>query len=449
MNINKKLKYILITSLLILSHVKIPVMMADDPVTLHTKFPQKLDLQQAINIALGQNRTLLQSFEDNKIYKLRVKEEVTNFFPYIQVQNQFKYNANVKKLNIPGFPTDARPNTSIENDTSAAVVQPITDLFKTGINYKVARENYQISLLDTDLQEEITINDVASQYFDILKQYKIIELDKENIKKLESYYKVAHDRFDAGDALARDYLKIQVEIENAKHDLLTAKNKLTLLLYQFKDTLGVEMDQPIEIVENFKTEELQNKPIDELEAIALENRPDFKKQIREVTIARLNKNLKLLEYVPDVSFYTAYYHTKGSGLQTPNNLILGFDVTYNLWQWNQKYYNVKEKRSEIRKQELQLEELKNQVFLDIQGQLNTVTEAEDLIKVSKKNVEYSQESLRITTNRFEVGLALVIDLLDDQTNLLDSQVNLVSSELDYQKSLVDLKKTLGLLYNNQ
>jgi len=406
---------------------------------------QNIDLTTAIDIALKNNFSLLQSFEDNQIYRLRAKKEFTSMLPVFSASTDYKYNTHVRDLKIPQFPQQSRPEIRNEVDTYVTVSQPITELFKLGLNYKVAKENYNISMFDTDLERETVINNVSGYYFDILKQKRTIELNKQNIKALEEYYKVAHDRFETGEALARDYLKIKYEIENARHDLLVAQNKLDILVYQFKDALGINLKEDINIVDNFQEETFINQPLEELQDIAMVNRPDVLQLEANIRVANLNKKIEYTKYIPDIDFYVSYIHLYGAGLSPPNNVIFGVNASYDFWKWNQKYIGVKEQAAEIRKNKLAFKELENQVLIDIETQLNSVKEAKNLIEVSKVNVEVSKESLRITKNRFDVGLALILDLLDDQTNYLDSQVQLVSSELNYQKSLVELKKRLGML----
>ena len=407
----------------------------------------QVDLKQAVNIALDNNRTILEYKWDNKAYRFKLKQQITNYFPTLGATNDYTYNTNINKINLPagmGLGTGNR-NTKSQNQLVISATQPITGLISNYYSHRIAKENYKNSLLDTDWQEESTINDVSNAYFELIKQIRTIEYQKENVKSLEESYKIAYDKYEVGDALARDYMKIQIELENAKHDLYVEENQLNVQLYQFKDLLGINLNDTIDIVQNFEKDNYSDKPVEELQQIAAENRPDLKQKEQDITIAKLNEKLALTDYIPTVDFYTAYYHNYGSSFSVDNNVVLGVNASYNFWEWNKKYFGYKEQKAGTKKAELQLVDAKNQIFIDIQSDLNSIKENNNLIQVSKGNVDLASESLRITKNRYEVGLALVLDLLDDQANLLDSQVQLVTAEVDYQKSLINLKKTLGIL----
>lgn len=409
----------------------------------------KVGLNQSIGIALNNNRDLLKQFEDNNVYRLRVFQDATKYFPTLNASYDFKLNTDVKEITIqlPGLPQTMSFNSNerTEGTTTLTATQPITDLYKISLNHRVSKENYNVSLLQTDLQKEDTINNVSKLYFNLLKEYDIIEYYKSNIKQLEEYHRVAQDKYEVGDALARDAFKIQIQVDNAKHDLFVEENNLKVLLTQFKNELGIGLNDKIEVIKDYKEETLQNEPFEELKEIAYDNRPELKQAEKNIHISKLNKKLSLAEYIPQATVYFSFYHIQGSGLYPANNGVLGANVSYDFWQWNKKGFAVKEQSAEVRKSKLDYESTKNSIAIDVETSLNSVKEAADSIRVSKNNVELATESLRITKNRYDVGLAIVLDLLDDQSNLLDAQIQYASSLYDYQTYIIDLKKTLGVL----
>lgn len=425
------------------------IIIEKEPMELDLTDHGKVGLNESIDIALNNNRDLLKQFEDNNVYRLRVFQNATQFLPTLNASYNFKLNTDVREVTIqmPGMPQPLsfHTNQRTEGTTTLTATQPLTDLYKISLNHRVSKENYNVSLLQTDLQKEDTINNVSKLYFNLLKEYEIIDYYKLNIKQLEEFHRVAEEKYKVGDALERDAFKIQIQVDNAKHDLFVEENNLKVLLTQFKNELGIGLNDKIEILKDYKEETLQNSPIEELQEIAFNNRPELEQAEKNIKISKLNKKLSLAEYIPQSSAYFAFSHIQGSGLYPPNNGVLGVNVSYDFWQWNKKGFAVKEQSAEVRKSMLDYENTKNNIAIDVETSLNSVTEAADSIKVSKSNVELATESLRITTNRYDVGLAIVLDLLDDQSNLLDAQIQYASSLYDYQTYIIDLKKTLGVL----
>lgn len=415
------------------------------PITLNDSTPLEVDLDTAVNVALQHNRDILNKLEGNTIYKMEIHKSTAAMLPQAGVQLQYQLNSanRMANLSIPGVGQLSFGSAKSQTNTTIGAYQPVMDLVKYAFDRKIAVENFNQSLANTTLTRQFVINDVSGAYFDIIKQQQIIDLNKQNIVALEGYYKVARDNFDNGNALSRDYLKIQYEIDDAKYTLLQDQNNLNILYYKLKDLLGIDLEKEINIKSNYQVDDYSQKPFDELKTIAYDNNQELKEQQIAVKIAKLNKKVAIADFLPSVDTYVGVYDLNGDGM---DNIIFGVNGKLLLWDWGSRYFEVKSKSAAIKQEELNLKNTENNIYIDIKTQLNSVNEAKTLIGVAKSNVVVSSESLRITENRFKYGLALIIDLLDDQTNKLDAEVNLVKAQLDYQKSLIELKKTLGILY---
>lgn len=406
-----------------------------------TSEPVIYDMEKALNLSLTQNRSILEELEDNIVYKYKAKVQATGLLPMFNVQNDYTFNSNTYLPNIGYTYTYPRNINSLYVYFS----QPISTLYQNALLYKVSKREYEISLLQTQYQKNSVLDTVSANYFNILKQQKIIDYNIANIKALEEFYRVAVSNYKQGNALARDYMKIQYQIDDAKHQLLVQQDQLQIYFLQLKNLMNVDLNRPIQVVEDYFIEDLSKKPFDDLLNIAYQNRPEILQLEKYIQVAKLNKKVRIADFIPTVQLNSGYYNTYGPQSPPPNNYVIGVSATYPLWDWNKRLYQIREEAAKVRKEELRLVDQKNQVYIDIKTQLNTVQENLDLIAAAKSNVETSTESLRITTNRFKVGLALVLDLLDDQKNLLDAQEQLVSAEYGYQQSLVDLKKILGII----
>ncbi|MGD9581157.1 MAG: TolC family protein [Vampirovibrionia bacterium] len=405
----------------------------------------KINLAQSVDIALNNNLMLQRQAESNNIFKLRAQKSVTYLLPNFVAGSEYAYNSSIKVITVPNTPMELPTSKKNVLNTNVSFVQPITDLYKNSLKYKIAKEKFNISLLDSDLKKEFVIDLVSQSYFNLIRQKKIIELNKQNINTLEAYHKIAKDHYDAGIALARDYMKVQIEIDNARHRLFKEENRLNILNSQFKELLGVDLDDNVEITGEYTDNNIENSNLNELQDVALNNRSELKQLNKAIHIAKLNKKVEISEYIPHVNFFVSYANQVGSEFMPDNNILFGVNAQYDFWQWNRKYLSVKEQNSEIKTKELELKEQKRSIKIEVESQLNSVLESKDLIDVSKHTVNLSEENVRITNDRYNIGLALITDLLDDQTALLEAQVKLITSELEYQKSLIELNKVLGIL----
>jgi outer membrane protein TolC len=58
-------------------------------------------------------------------------------------------------------------------------------------------------------------------------------------------------------------------------------------------------------------------------------------------------------------------------------------------------------------------------------------------------VDLSREDLRVSQERYRLGLATILDLQSAQITLLEAEVNLIRAQFDYQLGLARLEALLG------
>jgi outer membrane protein TolC len=71
--------------------------------------------------------------------------------------------------------------------------------------------------------------------------------------------------------------------------------------------------------------------------------------------------------------------------------------------------------------------------------------AEERIEVASAAVTMAEESLRITKNRYEAGLATVSDLLRNETALLETQTRRLAAVYDQRVAAAMLELAAGTL----
>ena len=58
-------------------------------------------------------------------------------------------------------------------------------------------------------------------------------------------------------------------------------------------------------------------------------------------------------------------------------------------------------------------------------------------------MDLSREDLRVSQERYRLGLATILDLQTAQITLLQAEVNLIRAQFDYQLGLARLEALLG------
>ena len=69
--------------------------------------------------------------------------------------------------------------------------------------------------------------------------------------------------------------------------------------------------------------------------------------------------------------------------------------------------------------------------------------------LAERNVELSEESLRVVQERYQLGLATILELQDAQITLTQAEVDLVRGRFDYETALAGIEALLGRRLDQQ
>ena len=188
---------------------------------------KSLTLEEAIRVALANNREILVAKEKIEEAKQRIKEAKAGYFPTIDLSGTYTHLNEAPSMGIPGY-------------GSVEMGQADNYLSKLSINqplYTSARLSYVnqgASLYYQKLQEDLknTQNKIT---FHVKKAFYAVLLAQENVEVTEKaldqakrHLDVVEDFFKVGVVSRFDLLRTRVEVANLKPDLIQARNDLRL-----------------------------------------------------------------------------------------------------------------------------------------------------------------------------------------------------------------------------
>ena len=90
-----------------------------------------------------------------------------------------------------------------------------------------------------------------------------------------------------------------------------------------------------------------------------------------------------------------------------------------------------------------LTEEKHLVSLQIKQAYLEIEKTSEQVKVNEENVAAAEEDLKITQEKYNLGAATILDLLDAQVSLKEAQMSKISSEFDYNLAVAALEHATG------
>jgi len=315
-------------------------------------------------------------------------------------------------------------------------------------NYASSKAYRAKAHLDVIGAEQDLILSVKVSYYKYLAFKENISVQKEAVARSKEQLKLIQSKYDLGSASRSDLLKQKVRLGNDQLALLEAQNSVTTGKAELAYTIGIDPNSDVEFSTDYKMNEI-SESLQEAMAYGLEHKPSVLSINKLVDAVKNNKRMQKAGYLPTLSaFGTLGYSdgTRGDTVtfnQSDRSTTIGFQVNWNIFDgfWRERkvtsakvdYNNALARRADERN--LTAQRIKT-AYLDIQR-------LKEKKSVSKENVEAAEEDLKITQEKYNLGAATILDLLDAQVSLKQAQVSLIQADFDLNLAIAELNNAMG------
>ena len=424
----------------------------------------RITLEQAIAIALQQNPSLLSAEHDLKAAGWEVKRSYFNLLPSVDVE--FGYSRmdyeTVQRANIfvpvgqelvrqfapEEDPNNIRPNAWRNNyGTRINVVQPIYNggANWAGVSMSLAAKDQQRHSFDETRQE--IIFRVQEAYFNVLKAQEMVGLMKETVQSTQEHLNTTRRMMEVGLRSRADELRWEVQLADDEGNLITAENQLAIAETGLKNVMGVEYE------EHFELESVQGMPRDVTESIqtlidtAMDYHPGIQAMESAVDIQRADVRLAWSGFQPKVNFIYSYGWERNNtlALDSFEDWSASVSVDIPIFHGFSEYASVKRAKAQLRSVQQAEEEYRRAVAMQLTNASLNVKSAMKKVTIAQKAVEGAAENLRIIENKYEVGMASNVEVIDVQVAYTGAKANAINALYDYYIAKADLEKAMGTI----
>jgi outer membrane protein TolC len=439
-------------------------------------------LDQAIQTALRQNPTVLNAIQEIQRTKGVIIQIRAEALPHITPSGSFEWiDPNLRSSSsflsssttggITGGTTGgisggaaaaaptATPTVGFGGGQSSDLIYSIrvtgTQLVFNGTTWPsirgtfFQRDSAYFSLRNT---VDLVLATVKTQFYQIVVDKLLIEVQQESVHLLESQLKDQQNRFDAGTVPRFNVLQAEVALYNQIPNLITAQNNYRIAQLTLAKTLGLDFDPrrgnnpPLEVVGEMPYNPRNIQLVDAIE-LAKERRP-FLKQARANVLNQIEQvHVALGGFLPTIS-------TTGGGEWLSSNFNSSFgDISkgwiaqvtgsWPIWDSGAVYGQVKQQRALLQESKITYDDDVRQVELEVQTAYSNLQFNRELVQSQEKNVKLADEALRLAKARLDAGAGVQLDVLNAQVQLLTAQSTRLQALFGYNSSLAEFDRATG------
>lgn len=402
------------------------------------------DLSQTIERATDVHLRIKLSQDDIEAAEAAKKSQKTNFYPTFSAA--YQYTRNYETVTSPYFGVLTPEN---EYAFVTSVKQPLFAGFSILNRYEIAALGLDVAIINEKLVRQNIIFEANNIYFSLLKAQKLLAVAEDTVKNIEAQTEVARNFYQVGMTPLNDLLQAQVELANAKQNLVIAQNNLEAASSNFNTFLRRPINSPVQIQDVLVYTPLE-KDLDYCLETAQRNRLEIRIADRKVEIAEKELKLAKKDYYPTVtlegnlySLGTDWNVDGGAGINDPHRWDIQATAQWNFWEWGRTTYGVKEKLSRVSQAGHEKAEVQENLNLEVKRAFLKTIETEKNIVTSEKAIEQAKENLRINQERYKEQVSTTTDVLDAQTLLSRTMTNYYNALYDLKISKASLSRAMG------
>jgi outer membrane protein len=410
-------------------------------------------LPDCIDLALKQNPSVRKAQEELRRTHGLIVEARAPAIPQLTASGSYE---RVEKKSIDVFPGSTSGPTPNQQEPWSATVELSQLVYAGGrvtAALRAAKLTDQIAVLDFQRTVADTVLDVRKAFYQILLNKALVTVREQSVRLLEEQLQDAQHRFDAGAVPRFNVLRAEVELANAKPPLIRAQNDLRLSREALVKLLAIDSREqrqdftPINFTGELTYEHRAWSLADAL-AQAVARRPEYQQAEKRVSLTKENIKVAAAGYKPEISVFGDYgIHDSLFGNEiddTRNGWTAGARASWSLFDGMLTRGKVTQARAEHAKTELDYEDARRSIELEVRQAYSVYLQALELIEASKKTVEQGEESLRLADARFRAGTGTQLDVLSAQTALTDARSNEIQALHDYNVALATLERATGM-----
>jgi outer membrane protein len=407
-------------------------------------------LDNCIDIALKNNYGVILAKNTYDAARWNVYSSYGQILPSLSISANHSESWSPAYLYIEGVRTpNPNPGTNITFSDNLSFGQSYAGLgLGTYASIKqqgAQKQSYFYSYVDT---RNGLVLSVKEAYYNVTKTKMLVDVATDAVKRGEEQLKVAQSRYDLGSASLSDVLKAKVLRSNAKVDLLTAENNYNLAKANLNFTMGVDVAQDFEVAED-----LPERTFDITYSAALSeaiiNNPLYRKANFDLDMAKASLLLAKTSFLPTLSFGV----THSSRVPDRNSLFdfneeyagrsIYLQLSYSLFNNFTDLSNLIARKKLVNTQKENLDNTKNSVALEVRQAFLDVQLNVEKLNLNEESVAAAQEDLNIVREKYNLGAATIIEVLDAEVSFKQAQTNHVQALFDYNLAISRLEKVMG------
>ena len=396
--------------------------------------PQKLNLEQAINMALTRNPDVHLQEEQIKVGKSQYIETRAEWLLHLNLTMEAQRTKNLNYV--------SGRNAFATLDAN----QPVLTFGKFGNATRGSKAYFKNQEVLLESVRQTVRYAVTVSFYNVLLQQDLIKVAEESLASAVDHLKTAQIRLDQGVNTEFDLTRAKVDVANRKSELINVQNNFIKARQSLNQLLNLPPNTDY-ILDGILQYQDYQPSVDKAWTIAQKKRPDVNSAKLGIEQYESLLGLRKSQNYPTISVGGSYTFSndrfESAGHQDYEGWNAYVKLALPIFEGLKTYGQTKEAEAYLRSSRLNYEKTLLNAETDVEQTVREIIKQQELVKSTREAVDLATLGLKMSKVAYENGRATTLDVSDSELSLRTAKTNNAQAIAAYLEALAKLKQVIG------
>jgi len=310
-------------------------------------------------------------------------------------------------------------------------------------NWQASKESERAAILSAKDARELVVLAVAGTYLQMLATAARVDSQRAQVENARAVNQQAEVRKTAGTNSRIDVVRTLVELETQRQRLNALEADVRKQKIGLARLIGLPLDRQVILSEalGFPPLTVPDSAAEIQHAFA--NRPDMKAAEAQVQAAERVVSAAHAERLPSASISGDFGVSGPNPASTHGVFAVTGSVNVPIWLGGRVKADIEQAETTLAQRKAELADQQGQVEQEVRTALIELETAVGQVRLAQQNRGYASETLREARDRFGLGVATTVEVVQAQEQVASAESDYVSSLYSFELARVALARATG------
>jgi outer membrane protein TolC len=369
--------------------------------------------------------------------------------PKLDFSGSYKYYGVPLKLAPPADAPAGTPGEDLHNRYSLDLMlsQPILTGGYLKNTQLAAMSQVELMKNYVSLSKQEVMLNADIFYWNAVSHKEIYNLLVQYRDALGHFKQVIQDRVQEEIVSKSALYQAEVRYNDAQYGVIKAEKQMRVALMELNKLLGVPIDTTMQVADTLAVVNWVKATGDIINR-ALSQRPELNMLKSQITLNEYKEKITASKYNPALGVGVGGLWgapSPGLNINPAFNYNLQARLTVPIFYWGKKKEEVAAMRQETEVTRLEMERTREQITLEAQRSYFELQKSQEQLDFSLSALENASKNVSLMIDRYDEGLASVLEVLDAQLYWQKSYFNYIQAKYQLNTAFSNYQRALGEL----